>query len=192
MSFMGTARTTVSHKASYPPQQRRECFGGVALASSHELDYRVGVNNNRFIKRNNSTRGSFIDSIAKSMPMKNADNPLVRPNSPKNRVQGGQGRFLEVRSPASDKMSPERSKSPFEGMEGYRKLSPPEHGKSSLFLKASFNNSNCASSQVSENGRKLSEKYFKSERPWGGMPKLYKGESQFATTGYTGKKKLGV
>ena len=189
MSFDGTVRTTVSHRTSYPPKQRRECFGGVALASSHELDYRVGASNEQFIRRNNSTRGSFIDSIAKSLPMKNPDNPLVRPNSPKNRVNG-QDRFLKVRNAVQESLSPERNKISSEHSEGYRKLSPPEHGKSSIFLKASFNNSNCASSQVSENGRKLSEKYFKSERPLGGMPQLYKGDSQFASTNYTGKKRL--
>ena len=71
---------------------------------------------------------------------------------------------------------------------GFRQLKNPEHGKKQIFLKDTFNNSNCASSQVSENGKTLAATYYSNERPWGGMPALYKGESRFASTTYTGKK----
>ena len=37
---------------------------------------------------------------------------------------------------------------------GFRQLKNPEHGKKQIFLKDTFNNSNCASSQVSENGKR--------------------------------------
>ena len=198
MSLSGQPRITCSLRQT--PQKRREAFGGVALASQAELDYRVSSNNVAFLRRNNSTRGSFLDALAKSMPMKNnGDNPFVRPNSPKTQNNGkfssslakaGQSALLSASTSQAELFKQNYGTAASTAKSNYRKLFPQSHGKKSIFLAASFNNSNCASAQVSENGRQLAETYFKNERPLGGMPTLYKGETQFASTTYSGKKKL--
>ena len=56
---------------------------------------------------------------------------------------------------------------------GFRRLKNRARKKTNI-LKDTFNNSNCASSQVSENGKTLAATYYSNERPWGGMPALYR------------------
>jgi len=181
-------RPTLSGRS--PPKHRREAFGGVDLKSTTEIAYEVGKNNNSFLQRNVKIRSdtvnglSFIHSIAKSIPI-DKNNTLVAGNKKRDDKKNLDKIIEDLQAPVTGNNSNKNA----DNASSYRQLKNPLHGKRQIFLKDSFSNSNCASSQVSENGKHLAAKYYSNERPLGGMPSLYKGESEFASTSYTGHTK---
>ena len=182
-------RPTLSGRS--PPKERREAFGGVNLKSTNELVYQVGKNNNDFLKRTVKLRGdtvnglSFIHSVAKSIPIDQSSTIIA--GKRKGTDNNVDHIIQQLQTPiVNDNDSKNKDKSNTYKNNTYRQLKVPEHGKKEIFLKDTFSNSNCASSQVSENGKTLAATYYSNERPWGGMPALYKGESKFASTSYTG------
>ena len=181
-------RPTLSGRS--PPKHRREAFGGVDLKSTTEIAYEVGKNNNSFLQRNVKIRSdtvnglSFIHSIAKSIPI-DKNNTLVAGN----KKRDGEKNLDKIKEGFQAPVTAGYNSNINTDASSYRQLKNPLHGKRQIFLKDSFSNSNCASSQVSENGKNLAAKYYSNERPLGGMPALYKGESKFASTTYTGHKK---
>ena len=182
------ARPTLAGKS--PPQHRREAFGGVALKSTNDMVYQVSGKNNEFLQRTIKLRGdtvnglSFIHSVANNIPMQRDSTFLPKAK------RSGESDKKELDKIVQDLRAPvvHSVRDSDSAPKGFRQLKNPEHGKKQIFLKNTFNNSNCASSQVSENGKTLAATYYSNERPWGGMPALYKGESRFASTTYTGKK----
>ena len=182
------ARPTLAGKS--PPHHRREAFGGVDLKSTNDLVYQVSGNNNKFLQRTMKLRGdtvnglSFIHSVAKNIPMQRDSSFMGKANRSAESDKTKLDKVVQdLRAPVVRISSDSDSTS-----KGFRQLKNPEHGKKQIFLKDTFNNSNCASSQVSDNGKTLAATYYSNERPWGGMPALYKGESRFASTTYTGTK----
>ena len=181
-------RPTLSGRS--PPKHRREAFGGVNLMSTNEIVYSVGKNNDKFLNRTVKLRGdtvnglSFVHSIAKKIPL-DTNNTLLSGTKKKNNNDELNKIIEQLQTPTSNNNNNNNNNTSTTA--AYRQLKNPEHGKKQIFLKDTFSNSNCASSQVSENGKTLAATYYSNERPWGGMPALYKGESTFASTTYTGK-----
>ena len=135
------ARPTLAGKS--PPHHRREAFGGVDLKSTNDLVYQVSGNNNEFLQRTMKLRGdtvnglSFIHSVAKNIPMQRDSSFMGKSSAESDEIELDKVvqdlRALVVHISSSDSTST-----------GFRQLKNPEHGKKQIFLKDTFNNSNCA------------------------------------------------
>ena len=120
--------------------------------------YQVSGNNNEFLQRTMKLRGdtvnglSFIHSVAKNIPMQRDSSFMGKSR------RSGESDEIELDKVVQDLRAPvvHSVRDSDSAPKGFRQLKNPEHGKKQIFLKNTFNNSNCASSQVSENGKNVS------------------------------------
>jgi hypothetical protein len=163
--------------------------------STSETDYVAATDHNTFLHRTTTLRNSmsasglsFIRDVAESIPLPSRDKPnlITRPEKRPRAVDPLASYKRAMTIPTSPMIAPRPQQSggaaaASGGGSGYHAVGRPVHGRRKVFIDAAFNASNNMSTGLGMSSGmgvlKAQSFYTDKNRPFGGGPTLFRGES---------------